>query len=607
MKSSANFRNTSSLLTQIGFVLLFFLGWQTNAIACTPWAYDLPGYCACGGSAQNWPTTSAPRQPLQIFDQLIGLTTRCTQHRGQPYWQIEKLWGSPESLHQVAEVIENYYPFLIPTTDESAWCSETVSFVHYRAGYPYPRGFASPAMNSSMLTNVTQLKTWYQLEEKMTEDGIYPGRGRWIEGSEFDATNFEPGVNGPVPGAYQLIEDYHPETGWVGASTAHSQMIESMVVFVDIEGNVLTINYTFVDGNVGSSHRFNDGTWQARARRASLNKMEEYTILGSRSFPSSTSSTVRKIRGWGIPVGENNWPEYDSDKLQYVLDVTNEYEQILEPPVLPGSPTAIVLALAEFQEETSGAISIFSSPDVVTTDGYPTDTQPWTITASDSAIEIDLGAEYPVPLLGLRTTWLAGFLPSYITANLMAEDGSTVTVQTPWDGYFPEPLFIDDPSGYVNIPLELLMPSGSAPVRSIVLHFPEQPWDTARLVGLDFILDLGVEEIAFEPELEIDTSAVPDGLVSNLLLAWDDNGTTIFYRQIKTAFRSNLSGSVTATVYDVRGRLIQSLGAVSSGPGHFALSWDGRDRSGSQTAQGVYFLHLSGQGNHLTRKFMLTR
>jgi len=531
-------------------------------------------------------------EPLLIFDQIIGVKTGCTRHRAQPYWQLQKFWGSPDAVAAVGEFMDVNYPTWAPPAKEQAWCSETVSYVHFASNFPYPSGFRSPALPSSYLVNVTQLRTWYQLEELMTQDGIYVGRGRWIEGAEFDPTNFEPGVNAPVPGAYMLIEDYSTANGWLGSSTAHSQMIDSMDVTLDWRGHVISMDVVIVDGNVGNGFKLPDGTGVARTRRYTERRLERFTILGDNSLATAKGDTVRKVRGWGIPMDGNNHPDYDGSRLVTTVDASDIYDDLLLPPLEPEPPTVTVTDISQFMELTDGVISVFPGPGTLTTQSFPTPDAPWFIEEAESVIEIDLGAEYPVPLEGLVLTWQGGFVPLLLEADLVGELGGVTTVQTPIDDPAEVPLILE--GGLYEVPIDLPVPVGSVLIRSLVLRFPGQAWEgPAKLIGLDFRFDLGEEEIALEPDNSEVTSVGETPTAQTSLVSVFPNP---FNPQTTIAFELQKAGPVRLGIYDLRGQLVRQLLDEERGTGRQKVTWDGHDSHGQRVASGTYVAQLVADG-----------
>lgn len=59
---------------------------------------------------------------------------------------------------------------------------------------------------------------------------------------------------------------------------------------------------------------------------------------------------------------------------------------------------------------------------------------------------------------------------------------------------------------------------------------------------------------------------------------------------------------VTVVVYDIAGRLVRDLFSGAITAGSHAVAWDGRDASGTQAANGVYFVELSHSGGSETRR-----
>jgi hypothetical protein len=64
-------------------------------------------------------------------------------------------------------------------------------------------------------------------------------------------------------------------------------------------------------------------------------------------------------------------------------------------------------------------------------------------------------------------------------------------------------------------------------------------------------------------------------------------------------------GRLTLAVYDVRGRLVQTLRDGIETAGAKSTAWDGRDRQGQRVASGTYFYRVEFDGAVLTRKMTL--
>ncbi len=79
-----------------------------------------------------------------------------------------------------------------------------------------------------------------------------------------------------------------------------------------------------------------------------------------------------------------------------------------------------------------------------------------------------------------------------------------------------------------------------------------------------------------------------------------------FRRETRLAFSSR-GGPVTACVYDVAGRKVQTLLDRMVGPGEQEIRWDGTDDRGRCVASGVYFCRLTVDCTEETRKMVLLR
>jgi flagellar hook assembly protein FlgD len=60
-------------------------------------------------------------------------------------------------------------------------------------------------------------------------------------------------------------------------------------------------------------------------------------------------------------------------------------------------------------------------------------------------------------------------------------------------------------------------------------------------------------------------------------------------------------------VYDLRGELVRVLHDGPVAAGTHRHEWDGRDRSGSEVASGVYLIQIEGFGTVEVRKLALLR
>jgi FlgD Ig-like domain len=93
------------------------------------------------------------------------------------------------------------------------------------------------------------------------------------------------------------------------------------------------------------------------------------------------------------------------------------------------------------------------------------------------------------------------------------------------------------------------------------------------------------------PSMRIELSAYPNPF---------NPTTTIAYHIPK-------SGFAKLQIYDLKGRLVETLVESQRAMGDYAAAWDGRDDEGSAVASGVYFARLSFDGTLRTQKIVLLK
>jgi hypothetical protein len=67
------------------------------------------------------------------------------------------------------------------------------------------------------------------------------------------------------------------------------------------------------------------------------------------------------------------------------------------------------------------------------------------------------------------------------------------------------------------------------------------------------------------------------------------------------------SGSASLAIFDVSGRCVRSLARGWRAAGRYAIPWDGRDESGREAADGLYFVRLEVPGRALQARFSRLR
>jgi len=85
------------------------------------------------------------------------------------------------------------------------------------------------------------------------------------------------------------------------------------------------------------------------------------------------------------------------------------------------------------------------------------------------------------------------------------------------------------------------------------------------------------------------------------------NAPNPFNPRTVISFELAQTGPVRLEVYDVKGRLVQTLGDRVFEAGLHSVPWDGRDRRGGETASGLYFFRLMTEDEVQTHKMLLVR
>jgi flagellar hook assembly protein FlgD len=72
-------------------------------------------------------------------------------------------------------------------------------------------------------------------------------------------------------------------------------------------------------------------------------------------------------------------------------------------------------------------------------------------------------------------------------------------------------------------------------------------------------------------------------------------------------YRISTAGPVTLAIYDVKGRLVDTLASESKPAGEHSATWSARDAAGRPVASGVYFARLESETQVRTIKVLLLK
>ncbi len=586
------------------------LALSTRAPADCPPPSDTPE-CTCYVGSGDWPLAAVAGDVIATAKKSRFAKTSCRQHAGQPYWQIQRQIDSPVVAHFSAHLL-GIFGGLVDLRRE-AWCTETVAFWHREAGVPYADGYARAFWHpSSFVTSVRELSRWYAAEEFLEGFG-FGGRGRWIDGQELDYANFEPGVNGPCPGAYQAWLTYNPSNGAWSTECTHSQVVDSVLVWriggatgdierIDvhvIEGNASDSTFVDVDGATVSRGKVRNDRW--------YNDVFDYTSLGDSDVPCDTKQW--KIYGWGIDLRANGTSYCDESKIGTVVTYLSESRP---PPQGPNQADSTAVAqIVMYAASTQGSVVIASNSPIVYTGGaWPTPATPWVLPAAPHPvdpvyIDIDLLAQHPIPVNGIVLDWENGRAPNQYEVWWAAADQQIHTHPVTLAPTAPPPTGL----GAVGIPTGF-GPMPPYAVRYLRLCFPNGALTTEyRIAGVHLLFETGEEEEdrgdAFDDGLDVLVAAGEPRVVPGDVRVLSNrpnpfaSGTWIEF--------TNPGPSVSElAIYDVAGRRVRRFEGLAPSAGRMSIYWDGRDARGAEVASGVYFVELRA-GDDRARSTVLLR
>jgi len=139
------------------------------------------------------------------------------------------------------------------------------------------------------------------------------------------------------------------------------------------------------------------------------------------------------------------------------------------------------------------------------------------------------------------------------------------------------------------------------------IYFPRLEgsyYDTYHTSLLDFADDLRWDEFL---------RAYYTGIPSSIEEFRDDvdllvsNSPNPFQQSTRISFRNRTEGIVELSVFDVAGRLVQTLCNDPMGQGPQNLMWDGRDDRGRMVPSGIYFYRLQTRGYVKMKRMLLIR
>ena len=442
--------------------------------------------CACFNSAGVWNPTGTWIQDIALAT--VGTVESCVSDGGKPFYQMRLGLNSSASANIMAVILQALTTLGTNPYEREAWCSETISYWHREAGIPYSTGYRNSSWHLDwQLTNTEAIRTFYMVEELLALTPLR-GRGRWIDWSDLNYSDFQPGVNAPAPGSYVLIRAYNPTTTTWGGNS-HSMMINEMTVHKNHVGKVVRVAVTLLEGNAGSPG-------QVRST-VEIDDLAAYMPGGSETF-----SGGRKILGFGVDLNSGGNPIFDSSRLRYQTDLY-AVATVLKPirtrdPLWSQHYAVLVDRLVAYAKATGGQIRVDGPATVIGKGGIPDGRNvTWAFGPElDRAypngvtLTIDLLREHPLPVRGVSLRW-TGAVPKGSTIRYAGETGLYAEVPMPSADTLK---LLQGHLQSTEIPVSF---GKSVAIRRFQLVFPRGAFGSAsRLVELRLLYDWGPGEDA---------------------------------------------------------------------------------------------------------------
>jgi hypothetical protein len=397
--------------------------------------------------------------------------------------------SSLDGANFYACVLENWGdPF-----GREAWCSETISYWHRQAEIPYSGGYRDHREETWLLDwqlpNTSALRTFYQVEEEQR----FP-RGRWIDWSDLDYGDFQPGVNGPLPGAYVCIRCYTDHGDGTGDwSGGHSMMVDEMTIYQTVGGAVDRVHIVLLEGNTAVGVNY----------QRYMDDILAVTPYGSGYFDDCDNADGMKILGFGIDLnGLTREPIYDESRLHYEIVPATAHAAPLESvrmrdPIWDQHYAPLIPKLVDYADKVLElGINVQIPAEWAEISGIPDGTDHrWNFPlgaagAGPQTVEIDLLDVHPLLVKGIVLGWHAGFIPEGYQVQWAGAD------QVYHDTTVPsfEGVEMPEDEDFV-VPVPIMFGESGARVRYVKLVFPQGTFrQGASLEELRFIYDWGPDQ-----------------------------------------------------------------------------------------------------------------
>jgi len=278
------------------------------------------------------------------------------------------------------------------------------------------------------------------------------------------------------------------------------------------------------------------------------------------------------------------------DSISFILDPQLGFAEGTVSTDMPGSPLNEAVISFEDQTLSPNSSGVFSLAYLqgtysmsATLSGFSTDVQQVTINAGEST-------DVAFNLVHLNA-------PENLTCELGEQTGNTVPATFTWqcapnEGFERYKVWINV-FGYYNtiaMPTETMYQVNLTTNRTyrfyVSAEYANGESDSSNVVTIDFTAVAGTEQTP---------------TVTRLC------GNTPNPFNPETAIRYELAapGNAEIRIYDIRGRLVNTLAGEDPSAGAHQIVWSGRDATGRICASGVYFYRLEGNGKQMETKKMV--
>lgn len=410
------------------------------------------------------------------------------ENAGKPYFQMVLGSNSRDDALWLAHLlsVDTY----VELRGRAEWCSETISYWHRESRHPYQWGYRTTWHEDWMVPTVLDLRSWYMTEENLFEETGY-GRGRWLASTVLDYTDFRPGLNAPLPGAYVAIAQYrYSDSSWPDHTYSHSLMVDEMTVHRDWFGNVCQVEVSLLEGNSQDRVR-DDRDWADVLSLTPQGSQWVSTWSGPDGIAGNADDVNRKIYGFGIDLDFRGEPIYDAARLHEVTEpsicgpIRTHAVATADPGWDEVSPTLPALAgyAAAVVQQGGPTLRLTGGPVLPLPDGDPSRKQPFAAGFTGEAL-VDLKGAHPLPIRGVELVWGPGSLPRGYTAEfLLANQQSApgvvpllANVVPPPGASVPVPVLLDEPRTGVQL-VRLFFPPGSVTAEAVLrdVRFVHEP------------------------------------------------------------------------------------------------------------------------------------